>query len=253
MTVASTRRLSGLLIVALFAARPVLAQVKVDPLALNPQTAAPAAAPGPAKPRPPAKSSQAKPAPKPVAKLPAPEPMPAAPPPGPEVPAYAPVAPALPPLLSVPLRPAPPLVPPVVVADAPGEASTLGEHGLRVLFGAGRSEINPAVLAAVKAAVQTMPAGLQIIVTSFAPPQGEDTSGPRRLSLARALNLRNVLLGEGVASPRVIIRAMGGVHGAEGDGPIDRADLLPGPPVASPVPPVAAAVVPGATSVKQTP
>ena len=64
----------------------------------------------------------------------------------------------------------------------------------------------------------------------------DDPSTPRRLSLARALAVRAVLISEGVASPRIYVRALG----ADGGDPPDRAEITraaapapapgPGPP-----------------------
>lgn len=208
---------------------PAEAQVRVDPQALGPAPAKPAPRPRPAK----------------AARAPVAAPAPvASPPPAPvmpAVPAYAPEVPVIPPPIEVATRPAAPVVPAVVTADAPGAATKLGEGGLRVSFGVGRSDLNPASEAALKAFAKALPPDQQITLTAFAPAAGEDRSLPRRLSLARALTVRSVLLGEGIASPRVIVRALGGVPGVAGDAP-DRVDLVPGPP--GPMPIVAAKQAP---------
>ncbi len=195
------------------------AQVRVDPRAIDDAAPAPKAAPKPA-------PAPVRPA-RPVA--PKPPPVAAAPPPPPQpvVPAYAPVVPVIPPPIDVPVRAAPPLSPAPVVADAPGEAAKLGAAGLRVSFGVDRADLNPTVETALNALAKTLAADASVSVTAFAPAHGDDQSAPRRLSLARAMAVRSVLLHAGIASPRVILRAQGGVPGAAGDGPVDRADIVP--------------------------
>lgn len=232
-------------------ARQVRAQARVDPAAVGDApapTAAPAAKPAPkapAKATAQTRSTAAKPTakapvttppqtrpvvPPPVTKsnLPPVAPMPPVPPPGPVVPAYAPVAPVIPPLLDVPQRPPTPVTPAVITADAPGAVTSLPAGGLRITFGDARSDLNPATEAALKAYAHHLPADAFVTVSAFAPAQGDDLSAPRRLSLARAATVRSVLLGEGMASPHVLLRAMGGVAGAPGDGPADRADIVIG-------------------------
>ena len=70
-------------------------------------------------------------------------------------------------------------------------------------------------------------------VTAFAAGSPEDPSTPRRLSLARALAARAVLINEGIASTRIYVRALGS---AAGDGPADRVDLSAAPASAMPAP-----------------
>ena len=59
----------------------------------------------------------------------------------------------------------------------------------------------------------------------MAPGTEEDPSTPRRLSLARALAVRSVLITEGIASPRIYVKAMGANPQALSGGPPDRADV----------------------------
>lgn len=147
----------------------------------------------------------------------------------PAVPATAPPAPSLPPPLIVPARPMPPPVPAAVVADAAGVA-TAEKDGLRITFGVGSSELNPATDTAIRALVRAAPpfASTTFSIVAVAPGTDEDPSTPRRLSLARALAVRSVLITEGIPSERIYVRAMGAAAPALAGGPPDRADLTVG-------------------------
>ena len=174
------------------------------------------------------------PAPGPQAARPAP--VPPVPPPSPPKPPAVPTAPpeiaAIPPAVAVPMQrpPEPPPVP--VAADAPGDAAPLPD-GLRTTFGPGRSELNAATEAAIRGFARPLRDTAQPVqVTAFAAGTPEDPSTPRRLSLARALAARAVLINEGIASTRIYVRALGA---AAGDGPADRVDLSTAPAAATPV------------------
>ena len=67
-------------------------------------------------------------------------------------------------------------------------------------------------------------------MAAYAAGSPEDPSTPRRLSLARALAARAVLINEGIASTRIYVRALGS---AADDGPADRVDLSAAPPAPS--------------------
>jgi len=164
----------------------------------------------------------------------------AAPTPPPLLPMAPPAPPVIPPPLAVPMRPVPP--PPIVevAADAPGEVSRT-EEGWRITFGPGRVAFNPATAQAVRDIARLLPAQASVTVTAFAPGTPEDPSTSRRLSLARALAARGVLIAEGVASPRIFVRALGSNQPAIAAGPPDRVDITvvspPGvPPSGRPAP-----------------
>ena len=109
-----------------------------------------------------------------------------------------------------------------VVADAPDTVSPL-PGGLRVGFGAGRSDLNPAAVAALRdlaAPLKADPAAT-LDVNAWSVGTTDDPSTPRRLSLARALAVRAVLISEGIASPRIYVRALG----SDGGDPPDRAEI----------------------------
>ena len=145
---------------------------------------------------------------------PVPAPVPFAPPPPPVVP----------PPIAVPARPPLPAPPVSVAADAPGTASPI-EGGWRITFGADRAELNPATAQALRDLARQLPPGASVIVTAFAAGTPQDPSTARRLSLARALAARAVLIADGIASPRIIVRSMGASQPAMSAGPPDRVDL----------------------------
>ncbi len=188
------------------------------------------AAPAP-RPRPPS----ARPAPHPPANGPktAAHPAPAVvpvPPKPPVVPIAPPAIAAIPPAVTVPTQ-RPPEPPPIPVADdAPGDASSM-PGGVRTTFGANRSELNAATEAAIRSFAHPLRDTAQAIqVMAYAAGSPEDPSTPRRLSLARALAARAVLINEGIASTRIYVRALGP---AAGDGPPDRVDLSTNTPGAA--------------------
>ena len=197
--------------------------------ALKPTTPAPRTqqpTPRAPKPNPPAPGPQA------ARPIPTP-PVPPPPKPPPVVPTAPPEIAAIPPAVAVPVQrpPEPPPVP--VAADAPGDATPLPPDGLRTTFGPGRSELNAATEAAIRGFARPLRDTAQPVqVTAFAAGTPEDPSTPRRLSLARALAARAVLINEGIASTRIYVRALGA---ATGDGPADRVDLSAAPAAATPV------------------
>jgi outer membrane protein OmpA-like peptidoglycan-associated protein len=67
-------------------------------------------------------------------------------------------------------------------------------------------------------------AKLRLQLVAYASGSGEDTVEARRLSLARAIRMRAYLIGKGVPSVRMNVRALG--NRTEGGGPADRVDLV---------------------------
>ena len=193
--------------------------------------AAPPAATPPATP-PPAPTSPATPKPS------APPANAATAPPAPpqiRVPLAPPPAPVLPPAMVVPTRPPAPPAPAPVAADAPGAATAIPD-GLRVTFGEGRADLNPATEAALRALAHGAVADTSFIVSAYAQGAPEDPSTPRRMSLSRALTVRAVLIAEGIASVRIYVKALGATQGVW-DGPANRVDVTlaaPKPQAGSP-------------------
>jgi len=130
------------------------------------------------------------------------------PPPAATVPPAPPPPPVLPPPIVVPTRPVEPPPPPTIAADAIGSAAPIAD-GLRVTFGSGETEINPEVDAALKDLAKSLPAGATVDVVASAAGTPDDPSTARRESLSRALQVRSVLIGSGIASTRIYVRALG--------------------------------------------
>ena len=234
---------STLLVLAVsLVASAAIAQVTVNPNALDP-AAKPAARPAPpplAAPAAPARPPAAKPAapaapavtipsaPPAAANVPAANPAANAPsPPGtPQtMPAAAPAAPTLPPATAVPARPAPPPTPVTIAADAPGSLTTTPD-GARLTFGPGRADMTPASAEAIRTIARAGRTATTVYnVTALAAGSADDPSAARRLSLSRGLAIRSLLITEGIPSTRIYVRALGNNAEATGSAPPDRADI----------------------------
>ena len=175
-------------------------------------------------------------APKPPAIFKAPlPPLPVAPPP---TPALAPLPPSVAPVN----KPASTLTAPVL-ASAAG-TGTAFPGGMRITFGNGQGELSPASEQSLKTLVRQAPPSETVSynVLAYAPGTPEDPSTARRLSLARGLAVRSVLMSVGVASARIYVRALGApVGAAAGSATPDRVDVSllgtnapPDPPRADP-------------------
>lgn len=144
-------------------------------------------------------------------------------PPPPPVPTNPPPSASVPPSVVVPTAPPAPPAPVSVLADAPGAASqVLG--GTRITFGPDRSDLNPATESALRSFARAVKDDQSAVnVHAYAAGGPEDPSTPRRLSLARALAARAVLISEGIVSTRIYVRALGA---SVPDGPADRVDVV---------------------------
>jgi outer membrane protein OmpA-like peptidoglycan-associated protein len=165
--------------------------------------------------------------------------------PMPAVPLAPPPIPVIPPVDTAPPHPTTPPTPPPVHTDAPGTASKI-DGGLQLTFGEGRSDFNPATEAALLTLAQPGLANADIVYTLYAHAPGtqEDTSTPRRLSLERALMVRSALINAGIPSTRIYVHAMG-ANGLTDAAPADRVDVTLSTldttrPVAAPTPPAGA-------------
>ncbi len=209
----------AVLLAGIFATLPLHAQVSINLHALQELSPTPApSAPRPARPATPALPLPLPPIPpaSPTATPPAPAPAPTTmagtsisplPRPPPKTPPH---LPAIAPLVLVgPPHPEPVPPPPAVAATAPGAATVLRD-GLRVTFGGGDADLNPATFAALKhLAAATAKEDVQSVsVSAYAPGDPSDPSTPRRLSLARALAARAVLREAGIPSERIYVRAL---------------------------------------------
>jgi outer membrane protein OmpA-like peptidoglycan-associated protein len=120
--------------------------------------------------------------------------------------------------------------PPPVQKTAPAGPST-GKESLSkrsvILFAKDAPDPAASALGALKFlagdlnAAMTSP-GARIELQAFGGPKGDKGSDARRLSLKRALSIRQVLIDDGVSADRIDVRAMGGV---DDTGPTDRVDV----------------------------
>lgn len=200
-----------------------------------PPTTAPKAPPMPAAPEP---------APPPVANLPPPPavaelpPPPAItdlppPPPLPEAPSTSavPSAPAPPPPVAA--EPEPPPPPAARPPKRPSETAALSSQGpapevgdsVRILFEAGTAKLDKTATDSMDrvASVLKSDDSTRIQLLAYAGSATGSASQARRLSLSRALAARSYLIGQGVRSTRIDVRALGNKTSS---GPPDRVDLM---------------------------
>lgn len=109
--------------------------------------------------------------------------------------------------------------PPIGSAKPPSVSASL-----RVGFTAGDAQLGPDATGAIQQLVQgtQMTDATSFSVMAYAPGVTDDPSSARRLSLARAMAVRSALVGAGVPSARIFVRALGTQFGS---GPADRADI----------------------------
>lgn len=184
------------------------------------------------------------PAPPPVASLPPPPPVPAPPvkvPPPPRVsepiaiPKAEPVPPPKPVAAPAPMtapRSAPPpaakpATPPPMkkAALSPGTARPAANASVQILFAAGSAKLDATATEAMTRVANNMKSNeaMRIQLLAYAGAAGGSSSQARRLSLSRALAVRSYLIGQGVRSTRIDVRALGN---KSSDGPPDRVDLM---------------------------
>jgi outer membrane protein OmpA-like peptidoglycan-associated protein len=117
--------------------------------------------------------------------------------------------------------PAPP-PPASVEPSAPG----LTKQSM-ILFAAGSSDPAQSALGSIKYLADNLNAamtnaGSRVQLLAYGGDKGDKGSDARRISLKRALAIRQVLIDDGVPSERIDVRAMGG---ADDGGPADRVDV----------------------------
>ena len=218
--------------------RPPLVDIRaLDPSFLATRARAPAATPVQA--RKPAR--QAEPASAPAAAAPAAGAAEVAAPPPASKPAEATpaaAAVALPALPSVePAPSAPPETPPLARAAAaepqadaeaasapPARPSAPDQVAARLVFPAGSAELGGGLARRLDAVADGMNSGDgRLLLQAYAAADPSGASGARRLSLARALEVRSYLMGKGLKSAQIDVRALGGAAAA---GPADRVDVI---------------------------
>jgi outer membrane protein OmpA-like peptidoglycan-associated protein len=118
--------------------------------------------------------------------------------------------------------PAPPSPAGAVDPNAPG----LSKRSV-ILFAVGAADPAASALDAIKLLAGDLNAAMtktssRVQLIAYGGVGGDKSSDARRLSLKRALAIRQVLIDDGVPSERIDVRAMGGV---DDGGPLDRVDV----------------------------
>ncbi len=120
---------------------------------------------------------------------------------------------------------------PVPTPPSPASAVEPGAAGTTkrsvILFAAGASDPAQSALDAIKLLAGDLNAamtgaGSRVQLIAYGGDKGDKGSDARRLSLKRALAIRQVLIDDGVPSERIDVRAMGG---SDDGGPLDRVDV----------------------------
>lgn len=95
---------------------------------------------------------------------------------------------------------------------------------VRVMFAPSKPDLGADEAQVIKQLVDGAPKGdsTTFNVVAYAAATPDDPSAARRLSLSRALAVRNALMSDGIPSSRIYVRALGPQGG---DGPPDRADV----------------------------
>lgn len=115
---------------------------------------------------------------------------------------------------------------PVKTASLPRKSTApLPSRAVQVLFSAGSAKLDKAATAGMKRIADAMnsDASMRIQLLAYAGGASTSASQARRLSLSRALAARSYLIGRGVRSTRIDVRALGNKSSA---GPPDRIDLM---------------------------
>ena len=139
--------------------------------------------------------------------------------------------------LLAPPEPAPPAktetriaaLPPAETPTAalPPVSATAGpQGGKRLIFAEGTADLDEAAKQVLRAAAETLKTdqNARVQLLAYAGSDDDSASRARRLSLSRALAVRQFLIKEGVRSTRMDVRALGSKFE---DGPADRVDILP--------------------------
>jgi outer membrane protein OmpA-like peptidoglycan-associated protein len=158
----------------------------------------------------------------PAPAAPPPPPARAVPPPPP--PAAATIAPPVPPRSAAASAP-PPAPPPPQTASRPPAAAPAGGTASRLVFSAGSADLPSGGDATLRDLARRLGGdeGIRLQVVAYADGAPDQASQARRLSLSRALTVRSYLIGQGVRSTRIDVRALGT---QASDGPADRVDLI---------------------------
>jgi outer membrane protein OmpA-like peptidoglycan-associated protein len=112
------------------------------------------------------------------------------------------------------------------VANKPPPDRSVGAgSSLRIAFAAGSAKLDKTADAELRrvSGVLKKDDALRIQLLAYAGAIGNSSSQARRLSLSRALAARSALIGQGIKSTRIDVRALGN---RPGGGPADRVDII---------------------------
>jgi outer membrane protein OmpA-like peptidoglycan-associated protein len=121
--------------------------------------------------------------------------------------------------------PAAPLAAPLATPSTPSLADHVAPNAsLRIAFASGQADLSPDSTQTIRQFAGTAPKSdaAAFSVAAYAAGNPDDASTARRLSLSRALAVRDALIQDGVPSARIYVRALGS---KAGDGPADRVDI----------------------------
>lgn len=126
-----------------------------------------------------------------------------------------------------PVRTASATPPPAVIAPSVASATGMKRQS-SILFAVGESSPAAGDVSAIHSLAASLNAALsagasRIQLDAFGGPRGDKSSDSRRLSLKRALVVRELLIEDGVPSEKIDVRAMGGV---DDSGVADRVDVF---------------------------
>ncbi len=111
--------------------------------------------------------------------------------------------------------------------EKPKARTPSGNRKDSITFTAGASEPSGSAVASVRSLATSLTSGMgdsgRVQLMAYAGAKGEKTSDTRRLSLKRALVVRQLLIDDGIPSERIDVFALGG---ADDDGPLDRVDVF---------------------------
>jgi outer membrane protein OmpA-like peptidoglycan-associated protein len=115
----------------------------------------------------------------------------------------------------------------VVAAQTPGTKSNLSKRS-EILFPRGATDPGTETINELRGVASELNtllgrAGARVQLEAYGGARGDKSSDARRLSLKRALVIRQILIEDGVPSERIDVRAMGGI---EDSGAPDRVDVF---------------------------
>jgi outer membrane protein OmpA-like peptidoglycan-associated protein len=119
-------------------------------------------------------------------------------------------------------------VPKAPERTTPKPAAAMGKARDVVLFAAGATDPSTSALSAIHTLAGSLNGAMadgnsRVQLLAYGGPRGEKSSDTRRLSLKRALIVRQLLIDDGIPAERIDVRALGGV---DDDGPLDRVDVF---------------------------